>query len=150
MKSQKYNHITRVLLAVGLFSITLPALAAQVPPGTVLAEKQELVRNNGSEPSSLDPHKVESDVENNIISDLFEGLVSVSPAGDIQPRLAEKWENKDNTVWTFHLRRGATGLMGRRLRRRISSGAGSVWCRRSRRPLTRVIPAICISSTVRR
>ncbi|HEJ7646325.1 oligopeptide ABC transporter substrate-binding protein OppA [Klebsiella oxytoca] len=108
MKSQKYNHITLVLLAVGLFSITLPALAAQVPPGTVLAEKQELVRNNGSEPSSLDPHKVESDVENNIISDLFEGLVSVSPAGDIQPRLAEKWENKDNTVWTFHLRPGAT------------------------------------------
>ncbi len=108
MKSQKYNHITRVLLAVGLFSITLPALAAQVPPGTVLAEKQELVRNNGSEPSSLDPHKVESDVENNIISDLFEGLGSVSPAGDIQPRLAEKWENKDNTVWTFHLRPGAT------------------------------------------
>lgn len=108
MKSQKYNHITRVLLAVGLFSITLPALAAQVPPGTMLAEKQELVRNNGSEPSSLDPHKVESDVENNIISDLFEGLVSVSPAGDIQPRLAEKWENKDNTVWTFHLRPGAT------------------------------------------
>jgi len=108
MKSQKYNHITLVLLAVGLFSITLPALAAQVPPGTMLAEKQELVRNNGSEPSSLDPHKVESDVENNIISDLFEGLVSVSPAGDIQPRLAEKWENKDNTVWTFHLRPGAT------------------------------------------
>lgn len=108
MKSQKYNHITRVLLAVGLFSITLPALAAQVPPGTMLAEKQELVRNNGSEPSSLDPHKVESDVENNIISDLFEGLVSVSPAGDIQPRLAEKWENKDNTVCTFHLRPGAT------------------------------------------
>ncbi|HEJ9270967.1 TPA: oligopeptide ABC transporter substrate-binding protein OppA [Klebsiella oxytoca] len=108
MKLQKYNHITRVLLAVGLFSITLPALAAQVPPGTMLAEKQELVRNNGSEPSSLDPHKVESDVENNIISDLFEGLVSVSPAGDIQPRLAEKWENKDNTVWTFHLRPGAT------------------------------------------
>lgn len=108
MKSQKYNHITRVLLAVGLFSITLPALAAQVPSGTVLAEKQELVRNNGSEPSSLDPHKVESDVEFNIISDLFDGLVSVSPSGEIQPRLAEKWENKGNTVWTFHLRPGAT------------------------------------------
>ncbi|MBZ6572147.1 oligopeptide ABC transporter substrate-binding protein OppA [Klebsiella sp. JL973] len=108
MKSQKYNHITRVLLVVGLFSMAIPALAAQVPPGTVLAEKQELVRNNGSEPSSLDPHKVESDVENNIISDLFEGLVSVSPAGEIQPRLAEKWENKDNTVWTFHLRPGVT------------------------------------------
>lgn len=108
MKTQKYNHITRVLVAVGLFSMVIPALAAQVPPGMALAEKQELVRNNGSEPSSLDPHKVESDVENNIISDLFEGLVSVSPTGEIEPRLAEKWENKDNTVWTFHLRPGVT------------------------------------------
>ncbi|QPF29496.1 oligopeptide ABC transporter substrate-binding protein OppA [Klebsiella sp. BDA134-6] len=108
MKSQQYKHITRVLLTIGLFSMAIPTLAAQVPPGTVLAEKQELVRNNGSEPSSLDPHKVESDVENNIISDLFEGLVSVSPTGEIEPRLAEKWENKDNTVWTFHLRPGVT------------------------------------------
>ncbi len=108
MKSQKYNHITRILLAVGLFSIVTPALAAQAPPGTVLADKQELVRNNGNEPSSLDPHKVESDVEFNIISDLFEGLISVSPSGEIQPRLAETWQNKDNTVWTFHLRPGVT------------------------------------------
>ena len=108
MKSQKYNHITQAVLALGLLCTTATVFAAQVPPGTVLAEKQELVRNNGSEPASLDPHKVESDVEFNIISDLFEGLVSVSPAGEIQPRLAEKWENKDNTVWTFHLRPGVT------------------------------------------
>lgn len=108
MKSQKYNHITQAVLALGLLCATATVFAAQVPPGTVLAEKQELVRNNGSEPASLDPHKVESDVEFNIISDLFEGLVSVSPAGEIQPRLAEKWENKENTVWTFHLRPGIT------------------------------------------
>ena len=108
MKSQKYNHITQAVLALGLLCTTATVFAAQVPPGTVLAEKQELVRNNGSEPASLDPHKVESDVEFNIISDLFEGLVSVSPAGEIQPRLAEKWENKENTVWTFHLCPGIT------------------------------------------
>lgn len=108
MKSQKYNHITQAVLALGLLCTTATVFAAQVPPGTMLAEKQELVRNNGSEPASLDPHKVESDVEFNIISDLFEGLVSVSPAGEIQPRLAEKWENKENTVWTFHLRPGIT------------------------------------------
>ncbi|MEX0493020.1 ABC transporter substrate-binding protein [Raoultella terrigena] len=108
MKLQKYNDITQALLMVGLLAAAVPTLAAQVPAGTALAEKQELVRNNGSEPSSLDPHKVESDVEFNIISDLFEGLVSVSPEGKIQPRLAAKWENKDNTVWTFHLRPGVT------------------------------------------
>lgn len=70
---------------MSLMVITGGALAAQVPPGTQLAEKQELVRNNGSEPASLDPHKVESDIEFNIISDLFEGLVSVTPAGRSSP-----------------------------------------------------------------
>lgn len=137
MKTQKYNHITRVLVAVGLFSMVIPALAAQVPPGTALAEKQELVRNNGSEPSSLDPHKVESDVENNIISDLFEGLVSVSPTGEIEPRLADKWENKDNTVWTFHLRPGVTWSDGTAITAQDIVWSWQRLCRRSRRRLTR-------------
>lgn len=108
MKRQQYNHIAHALLVLGLLGGAATAMAAQVPQGTELAAKQELVRNNGNEPASLDPHKVESDVEFNIISDLFEGLVSVSPQGEIQPRLALKWENKDNLVWTFHLRPGIT------------------------------------------
>ncbi|MBK4298338.1 ABC transporter substrate-binding protein [Enterobacter cloacae] len=108
MKSQTRTHFTLSLLTAGILCASTAAWAANVPAGTQLADKQELVRNNGSEPASLDPHKVESDVEFNIISDLFDGLVSVSPTGEIQPRLAEKWENKDNTVWTFHLRPGIT------------------------------------------
>ncbi len=108
MKRQQYNHITHALLVLGLLGSAATAMAAQVPQDTELAAKQELVRNNGNEPASLDPHKVESDVEFNIISDLFEGLVSVSPQGEIQPRLALKWENKDNLIWTFHLRPGIT------------------------------------------
>ncbi|MDT4308555.1 ABC transporter substrate-binding protein [Klebsiella aerogenes] len=108
MKRQQYNHITHALLVLGLLGSAVTAMAAQVPQGTELAAKQELVRNNGNEPASLDPHKVESDVEFNIINDLFEGLVSVSPQGEIQPRLALKWENKDNLIWTFHLRPGIT------------------------------------------
>lgn len=108
MKPQTRTHFTLSLLIAGILCASTAAWAANVPAGTQLAEKQELVRNNGSEPASLDPHKVESDVEFNIISDLFDGLVSVSPTGEIQPRLAERWENKDNTVWTFHLRPGIT------------------------------------------
>ncbi|WET39224.1 ABC transporter substrate-binding protein [Citrobacter enshiensis] len=99
---------TFTLLAVSLMSITSAAWAANVPAGTVLAEKQELVRNNGSEPASLDPHKVESNVELSLISDMFDGLVAVTPQGAIEPRLALSWENKANTVWTFHLRPGIT------------------------------------------
>lgn len=108
MKPQTRTHFTLSLLTAGILCASTATWAANVPAGTQLADKQELVRNNGSEPASLDPHKVESDVEFNIISDLFDGLVSVSPTGEIQPRLAEKWENKDNTVWTFHLRPGIT------------------------------------------
>ncbi|MCK6895427.1 ABC transporter substrate-binding protein [Enterobacter bugandensis] len=108
MKPQTRTRFTLSLLTAGILCASTATWAANVPAATALAEKQELVRNNGSEPASLDPHKVESDVEFNIISDLFEGLVSVSPSGEIQPRLAEKWENKDNTVWTFHLRPGIT------------------------------------------
>lgn len=108
MKPQTRTHFTLSLLTAGILCASTATWAANVPAGTQLAEKQELVRNNGSEPASLDPHKVESDVEFNIISDLFDGLVSVAPTGEIQPRLAEKWENKDNTVWTFHLRPGIT------------------------------------------
>ncbi|RAU38761.1 ABC transporter substrate-binding protein [Enterobacter sp. RIT418] len=108
MKPQTRNIFTLSVLTAAVLGASAPAWAANVPSGTALAEKQELVRNNGNEPASLDPHKVESDVEFNIISDLFDGLVSVSPKGEIQPRLAEKWENKDNTVWTFHLRPGIT------------------------------------------
>ncbi|MFC3395422.1 ABC transporter substrate-binding protein [Brenneria rubrifaciens] len=78
--------------------------AAQVPAGVQLADKQELVRGNGSEPASLDPHKVESDVEANLIHDFFEKLVSVKDDGSISGGLAEKWEQQNHQVWTFHLR----------------------------------------------
>ncbi|EPF18765.1 Periplasmic oligopeptide-binding protein precursor [Cedecea davisae] len=100
------NTFTKSLLALGLLSAFSGAWAADVPPGTELAAKQELVRNNGSEPASLDPHKVESDVEGNIIGDFFDGLIRVKNDGTIEPHLADKWENQDNKVWTFHLRPG--------------------------------------------
>ncbi|MDX7999054.1 oligopeptide ABC transporter substrate-binding protein OppA [Xenorhabdus sp. Reich] len=79
--------------------------AAVVPPGTKLAAKQEIVRNNGAEPASLDTHKVSSDVEFNIISDFFEGLINVNKQGKVEPRLAERWETRDNKTWIFHLKK---------------------------------------------
>lgn len=88
MIQHKSKILTFTLLTVCLMSINGAARAANVPAGTLLAEKQELVRNNGSEPASLDPHKVESNVEFNLISDMFDGLVAVKQDGSIEPRLA--------------------------------------------------------------
>ncbi|NHB91786.1 oligopeptide ABC transporter substrate-binding protein OppA [Photorhabdus cinerea] len=81
--------------------------AAQVPDGVQLADKQVLVRNNGSEPQSLDPHKIEGVPESHLARDLFEGVVIVGPNGEILPGSATSWENKDFTVWTFHMRKDA-------------------------------------------
>ncbi|MCI1678953.1 MAG: ABC transporter substrate-binding protein [Ewingella americana] len=99
-----FKQIPLALLISSTFLSSIPALAAQVPAGVELAAKQEIVRNNGTEPASLDAHKVSSDVEFNIIADLFAGLVSIDDKGNPHPSLAASWDNKDNTVWTFHLR----------------------------------------------
>lgn len=72
-----------------------------------LADKQELVKGNGAEPATLDPAKTEGVPESNIERDLFEGLVTTGAQGEIRPGVAESWENVDNKVFTFHLRKNA-------------------------------------------
>ncbi|SPY98071.1 oligopeptide ABC transporter, oligopeptide-binding protein [Proteus mirabilis] len=96
-------------IAIGtIFGFTaLNATAAVVPDGVKLADKQELVRNNGSEPQSLDPHKIEGVPESALARDLFEGITIVGPDGEILPGSATSWENKDFTVWTFKIREDA-------------------------------------------
>lgn len=79
------------------------AFAADVPAGVQLAEKQTLVRNNGAEVQSLDPHKIEGVPESNVSRDLFEGLLISDVEGHPTAGVAEKWENKDFKVWTFRL-----------------------------------------------
>ncbi|HCS4230335.1 TPA: oligopeptide ABC transporter substrate-binding protein OppA [Klebsiella aerogenes] len=98
------------LVAAGILSALITAnvaMAADVPAGVQLADKQTLVRNNGAEVQSLDPHKIEGVPESNVNRDLFEGLV----IGDLNdhpvPGVAESWDNKDFKVWTFHIRKDA-------------------------------------------
>ena len=104
------NITKKSLVAAGILTALVAgnvATAAVVPEGVQLAEKQTLVRNNGSEVQSLDPHKIEGVPESNINRDLFEGLLISDVDGKPSPGVAEKWENKDFKVWTFHLRKDA-------------------------------------------
>ncbi len=98
------------LVAAGILSALITAnvaMAADVPAGVQLADKQTLVRNNGAEVQSLDPHKIEGVPESNVNRDLFEGLVIGDLNGHPVPGVAESWENKDFKVWTFHIRKDA-------------------------------------------
>lgn len=60
------------------------------------------------EPASLDPHKISGVWENDVVGDLFEGLVTEAADGSRIPGVAESWEiSDDGTVYTFTLRSDA-------------------------------------------
>lgn len=101
----KKNLVAASVLAA-LFAGNM-AMAADVPAGVQLAATQNLVRNNGAEIQSLDPHKIEGVPEANVSRDLFEGLLITDLQGHPVAGVADKWENKDFKVWTFHLRKDA-------------------------------------------
>ncbi|CAK3670715.1 oligopeptide ABC transporter periplasmic binding protein [Vibrio crassostreae] len=104
------NQITQaLLLGAGLAvaaSSTL-SIAAEVPAGTELAKVQELVRGNGTEVATIDPHKSQGVPESHVIRDLLEGLVNQDGEGNTIPGVAESWETTDNKTFTFHLRKDA-------------------------------------------
>jgi hypothetical protein len=66
----------------------LIALGCGCSAGTVLAQKQELVRHIKDEPASLDPAKAVGLPEIQVIRDLYEGLVNQNEKGDIIPGVA--------------------------------------------------------------
>ncbi|RAT71516.1 peptide ABC transporter substrate-binding protein [Lonsdalea populi] len=95
-------------LCVGLLAALTGAVnAAQVPAGTVLDAKQEVVRHIKDEPASLDPIKAVGLPEIPVIRDLFEGLVNQDEHGNPVPGVAERWQTSDNRTFTFILRDNA-------------------------------------------
>lgn len=81
------KHSVSVTCCALLVSSISLSYAAEVPSGTVLAEKQELVRHIKDEPASLDPAKAVGLPEIQVIRDLFEGLVNQNEKGRLSPAL---------------------------------------------------------------
>jgi len=78
------------------------------PDPSVLASHQELHRDNGAEPQTLDPHLAEGMASAHILRDLFEGLTAEAPDGRIIPGAAIRWNiSRDGKTYTFYLRRDA-------------------------------------------
>ena len=76
------------------------------PDPSVLADRQQMVRGNGEEPQTLDPHLAEGVPASNILRDLFEGLTTEAPDGTIIPGAAARWNiSRDGLTYTFYLRR---------------------------------------------
>lgn len=103
----KKTLLSTALLTTSLIGASFTAQAAVVPEGVKLAAKQELVRGNGTEVASLDPHKTEGVPESHVIRDLLEGLVNQDANGKTIPGVAESWTTTDNKTFTFNLRKDA-------------------------------------------
>ncbi|GGE07572.1 ABC transporter substrate-binding protein [Aureimonas endophytica] len=84
-------------------------LAALLLASTALASAETVLhRGNGGEPQTLDQAHTSIDVEGNVISDLYEGLVVYGPDGKPVPGAAESWTiSDDKMVYTFKLRDNA-------------------------------------------
>lgn len=97
----------RIALGAFLLATQMPTMAAQVPPGTELAARQEIVRHIKDEPASLDPIKAVGLPEIQVIRDLFEGLTNQDAQGKVVPGVAQSWQSYDNQSWIFTLRQDA-------------------------------------------
>jgi oligopeptide transport system substrate-binding protein len=76
------------------------------PAPEVLDPQQILHRGNGEEPRTLDPHRSQGVPAGNILRDLFEGLTTEAPDGDIIPGAAMRWNiSRDGKEYTFYLHR---------------------------------------------
>ncbi|KAA1186720.1 peptide ABC transporter substrate-binding protein [Photorhabdus heterorhabditis] len=103
----RYFSLTAYTLLISGSFLTVSAFAAEVPPGTQLNDRQELVRHLKDEPASLDPINAVGLTEAQILRDLFEGLVNQDAYGNAIPGVATKWKTADNKIWFFTLRSDA-------------------------------------------
>ncbi len=78
-----------------------------------LAAEQVIHVGNSAEPQTLDPHRAEGVPSSNIMRDLYEGLTSEAPNGDIIPGVASSWTiSEDGLTYTFTLRPDAAWSNG--------------------------------------
>ena len=103
--------------------------------GTVLAEKQQLVRHIKDEPASLDPAKAVGPPEIQVIRDLFEGLVNQDAKGNLVPGWRPAGRAMITASGPLPCAITPAGPTVRRSPPRISSIAGGVWW--IRKPLRR-------------
>jgi oligopeptide transport system substrate-binding protein len=73
--------------------------------GPAAAARTDLRIGNGPEVESLDPQRAVTLPDSRILQSLYEGLLTVDPAGRPIPGAAESWSvAPDGLMWTFHLR----------------------------------------------
>ncbi|HEY5338401.1 MAG TPA: peptide ABC transporter substrate-binding protein [Rhizomicrobium sp.] len=70
-----------------------------------ISDDKTLNRGNNAEPDSLDPQKIQTTWENNIVGDMFMGLLTEDAAANPVPGAAESYvQSADGLTYTFKIR----------------------------------------------
>ena len=94
----RFVHALGISLAIAL-SVLTPAES----------KRDTLNIGNAAEPGTLDPHRYFANAEEHILKDLFLGLTTMGPAGEVLPGVAQRWETSDDGLqWRFELNPKAT------------------------------------------
>ncbi len=101
--------ILRAISLVALSVIALLALPGCSPGNEGVSQSDAapviVRRGNGGDPESLDPARAEGVQAFNVIADLYEGLLTLDPQGNIGAGVAESWTvSSDGLTYTFRLR----------------------------------------------
>jgi peptide/nickel transport system substrate-binding protein len=84
---------------------TAPAVKPTAPAGQPVAGG--VLRSTlGAEPTTLDPHKLNTLFDRDVSDAIFDALIDDDTLDGIRGSLAESWDSPDAKVWTFKLRSG--------------------------------------------
>ncbi len=99
------NGITRRQLIAVPLAVALSACGGRRTDSTDPSGLKVLLRGNGPDPDSLDPHRARSTESMQVLRDLFEGLTRLDHQAAPIPGAAASWSvSADGLVYTFKLR----------------------------------------------
>jgi oligopeptide transport system substrate-binding protein len=115
-----FSSVNRRLLAtvfyLGLVA-GLPGCSGRTGQSIEASDVVELKRGLGGEPASLDPAAASDNFSTQVIRDLYEGLTSESPRGEVVPGVASSWTvDATGTKYTFRIRPNARWSNGKAVR----------------------------------
>ena len=101
-----------VRLAVPLLLVAMASAScdSRVPASAQRTHSELLIlhRGLGGQPGSLDPQRAEDAFSFDVLRDLYEGLTTSSPSGEVLPAAAESWSVENSgTSYLFKLRHDA-------------------------------------------
>lgn len=81
-------------------------LAASALAAAPTGKDRAVILSDVADPVSLDPHREFDASSDNIVNQVFDGLVRLDASGAVRPALAESWRRVDATTMEFTLRPG--------------------------------------------